>query len=179
MGIERGDQRGTERRVLRTAAEAREERLAQVEAFVESGEAQAASDAGGAPLRLKSGDFLTQRAGQKPAVTGRPTQAFIAALPRLFLDPLPSRMALYKDRDVAPKRLDEVTYAEVAYWLEGAPDLRKPFLARFRGRAQDPAFRAALIATLDAHPEWDPILFPEKYKPKPDAEPVGPAARQH
>jgi hypothetical protein len=153
----------------------------QVDAFVEAGEAQVADDPRGAALRLKSGEFYSRRAGQKAAVAPRPTQAFVASLPRMFLDPLPSRIALYKTRDVAPKRLGEVTYAEVAYWLEGAPDLRKPFLARFRARAHDPAFRAALVATMAAHPEWDPILFPEKYKPKPDAEPArdAPVARTH
>ena len=151
---------------------------AQVEAFVESGEAQASSDAGGAARRLKSGDFLTQRAGQKPAVTGRPTQPFIAALPRLFLDPLPSRMALYKDRDVAPKRLDDVTYAEVEpTGSRRAPDLRKPFLARFRGRAQDPAFRAALIETLELIRSGIPSCSPKSTKPKPDAS-GAPAARR-
>lgn len=151
----------------------------QVDAFIESGEAQVADDPRGAVQRLRSGEFYSRRAGQKAAVTPRPTQAFVASLPRMFLDPLPSRMARYRDRDVSPKRLDEVTYAEVAYWLEGAPELRKPFLQRFRARAQDPAFRAALVATLAAHPEWDPILFPEKYKPKPDAGPArdAPVAR--
>jgi hypothetical protein len=43
-------------------------------------------------------------------------------------------------------------------------------------KARDPAFRSALIANLRSHPEWDPILFPEKYKPKPPPEEPEPPA---
>ena len=62
-------------------------------------------------------------------------------------------------------------------WLKAPPDIRRPMLARFRPRVSDPAFRAALVANLKFHPEWDPILFPEKYKPKEPADPTG-AARK-
>ena len=37
-------------------------------------------------------------------------------------------------------------------------------LERFRQRAKDPQFRSKLIENLAAHPEWDRILFPEKYE---------------
>ena len=43
-------------------------------------------------------------------------------------------------------------------------------MQRFIPKAHDPAFRQALVANLRSHPEWDPILFPEKYKPKPPPE---------
>jgi hypothetical protein len=36
-----------------------------------------------------------------------------------------------------------------------------------RARAHDPEFRKAVIANMRFHPEWDPIIFPEKYLPKP------------
>ena len=51
-------------------------------------------------------------------------------------------------------------------------------MPRFRPRLADPAFRSELIANLKYHPEWDPILFPEKYKPKDPAQgsPGSPAA---
>ena len=102
-----------------------------------------------------------------------------AALPKVFLDPLPSRMARYKEREVQPKRVDDVSYAEVETWLKAPPDIRRPMLARFRPRVSDPAFRAALVANLKSHPEWDPILFPEKYKPKePAARRAPPATRR-
>jgi hypothetical protein len=137
--------------------------------FVESGEvrvAEARAARGAALLRLKSGEFYAGKTGQRTAVTSRLPPAFIGALPRLFLDPLPSRMARYKDRPVLPRQLDLVSYAEVETWLKAPPAVRRPLMARFQPRAHDPAFRAALVANLRFHPEWDPILFPEKYRPK-------------
>ena len=150
--------------------------------FVEGGEARLtepgskAKGAAPAPLRLKSGEYYTRKAEQpKGVVAPRPSQAFIATLPRIFLDPLPSRMARYKEREVQPKRIDEVSYAEVEAWLKAPPDIRRPMVARFRSLVSDPAFRAALVANLKFHPEWDPVLFPEKYKPKEPADPKGAA----
>jgi len=146
--------------------------------FVESGEMRLdgppAKGAATAPVRLKSGDFLTLKPGQRGAVAPRPSPAFISVLPKIFLDSLPSRMARYKDRQVQPKRVDEVSYAEVEAWLKAPPEIRRPLVPRFQSRASDPAFRSGLIANLKFHPEWDRILFPEKYEPKePEANAAG------
>ena len=54
--------------------------------------------------------------------------------------------------------------------------MRKLFVQRWRAKATEPAFRTALIANLNVHPEWDPVLYPEKYLPKPAPPP--PVARQ-
>lgn len=139
--------------------------------FIESGSAQLAA----APdtLNLKGGEFFTRKAGQKGAVTPRPSRAFIGAMPKAFLDPLPSRIARYKDRPVQPRRVDDVSYAEVEAWLKAPPEIRRLLFARFQPRASDPAFRSGLIANLKFHPEWDTILHPEKY---PLAEPETEAA---
>jgi len=146
--------------------------------FVESGEARLAGQrvkgAAAAPHQLRSGDFYTAKTGQRGAVAARPAPAFIGALPKLFLDPLPSRLARYKDRQSVPQRLEVVSYAEVETWLKAPLAIRRPLLARFQARAADPAFHAALAANLRFHPEWDPILFPEKYEPQ---EPGAEAAR--
>jgi hypothetical protein len=147
--------------------------------FVEGGEARVneppAKGAAAAPLRLKSGEFYSRKADQKGAVAPRPSAAFIGALPKVFLDTLPSRLGRYKEREVQPKRLEDVSYADVEAWLKAPPDIRRPLVARFRPRASDPAFRAGLVANLKFHPEWDPILFPEKYKPKEPANAPGAA----
>jgi len=142
--------------------------------FIESGETRLdgppAKGAATAPVRLKGGDFFTLKPGQKGAVAPRPSPAFIGALPKAFLDTLPSRMARYKEREVQPRQLELATYAEVETWLKGPPDIRRPLVKRFEQRADDPAFRAALVANLRFHPEWDPVLYPEKYeKPETDA----------
>jgi hypothetical protein len=126
--------------------------------FAESGETRVA--AGSAPLRLGTSDFCTRRNGQKASVALLPSKAFIAALPRHFLDPLPSRMALYKERQVLPRRLDEVSYAGVEAWLKAPPAIRRPLVARFEPLASDAAFRASVVANLKYHPEWKSVLYP-------------------
>jgi hypothetical protein len=135
--------------------------------FVEAGEARLTGSGapGAAPVRLKSGDFYTGDE-KKGGVAARPAPAFIDALPKAFLDPLPSRIARFGDRQVQPRRLEPVKYAEVETWLKAPREIRRRMPARFQSRAADPAFRAALIENLKFHPEWDPILFPEKYEPK-------------
>ena len=150
--------------------------------FVESGETrldgQPAKGAAPAPTRLKGGEFFTLKAGQKGVLEPRPSAAFIGGLPKAFFDALPSRKALYAERQVQPRRLDLVTYAEVEAWLKAPPDIRRPLVKRFQQRAAEPAFRSALIANLRFHPEWDPVLYPEKYeKPEPGAADGTPAAR--
>ena len=146
--------------------------------FVESGEvrlaAPRATGEAAATLRLKSGEFYTVKAQQKAVLASRPSPAFIGALPKAFLDPLPARMERYKDRQVQPRRLELVSYAEVETWLKAPLEFRRPMLPRFKSRAAEPAFRDALVANLRFHPEWDPVLFPEKYLPK---EPEGDVAR--
>jgi hypothetical protein len=130
----------------------------------------------GAPadtLRLRTGEFFSGKSVQRAAVRSRPTPEFIAALPRLFLDPLPSRLARVKDRPAQPRQMEVVNYAAVETWLKAPYAFRRPMPARFRGLADDPAFRDALVANMRFHPEWDRILFPEKYEPKEPPKPDG------
>ena len=82
-----------------------------------------------------------------------------------FFDPLPSRIARYKDREAQPRRIEDVSYADVEVWLKAPAGIRRPLVARFESRADDPKFRSSLEANLRFHPEWDPILYPEKYLP--------------
>jgi hypothetical protein len=124
-------------------------------------------------LRLRTGEFFSGKSVQRAGLRPRPTPEFIAALPKLFLDPLPSRLARVKDRSAQPRQLDVVAYAAVETWLKAPYAFRRPMPARFRALADDPAFRAALIANMRFHPEWDRVLFPEKYEPK---EPAAPGA---
>ncbi len=129
--------------------------------FVEGGSARL-----DAALALKSGEFFARKAGQKGGVAPRPSKEFMAAMPKAFFDPLPSRMARYKEREVQPRRIEDVSYADVEAWLKAPPAIRRPLVARFEPRALDPKFRAGLEANLRFHPEWDPILYPEKYEEK-------------
>lgn len=140
-------------------------------AFAEAGEVVLRERIGGKPagnFALKSGEFFARAGEAKATVTPRPTPAFIQRLPRAFLDTLPARAPLFKGRDVEPKALGEISFAEVEAWID-ADGLRPAFVARWKALAQNPAFRDALAANMRAHPEWDRIVFPEKYLPKPAA----------
>lgn len=149
-----------------------------LQVFVESGEAMVlerqAGLAVGTPQKLRSGEFLARAGSGKSAVSPRPPADFVPQLPRSFLDTLPSRAAMFKDRDVAPKALADISYADAQAWLTAEPALRRPAMPRWRPLTRNPAFRNALVANMAAHPEWDRVLFPEKYLPKPN--PGGAAA---
>ncbi len=139
-----------------------------VSMFVESGQAAVAERLNAKPLGatvpLSSGQFL-QRAGQpKSVVSPRPSPAFIAQLPRSFLDTLPERAAMFKGRNPAPKVTGPITYADARDWLSVEWTLRRPAMKRWRSLTRDAEFRKALVDNMPAHPEWDRALFPEKYR---------------
>jgi hypothetical protein len=119
------------------------------------------------PVAVGAGQSYVRRADQRGVLQPRPAPGFIAGMPGYYRDNLPERLAGFKDRDVSPRRLGDLAYEEVEPWLKGPPELRRPLMQRMRVRAQDPEFRKALIANMRFHPEWDRILFPEKYLPKP------------
>ena len=96
----------------------------------------------------------------------RPAADFIQRVPRPFIDTLPTRAALFAARDVPVKRLAAITYADVQAWIDAEPALRPLFVTRWKALAQTPEFRKGLAANMRAHPEWDCILYPEKYLPK-------------
>jgi hypothetical protein len=138
--------------------------------FVEAGDVRVAEGFAKAtresPTRLRGGQFYTRRADQRGAIQPRPTPAFVTAMPKPYRDNLPVRVVKYKDREVSPRPLGELDYADVEMWLKAPGEIRRVVMRRFIRKADDPAFRQALVANLRYHFEWDPILFPEKYKPK-------------
>ena len=132
------------------------------------------AESGGAPLierdkkpvstvTLKSGEVYLRSGAAKGAVTPRPTPAQMQRVPRGFRDSLPLRSAALKDRTVAPKATPPPGYAEFREWLLVEAPLRKTFTRRFVERTRDPAFRAGLVEHLSQHPEWEPVLFPERF----------------
>ncbi len=135
--------------------------------FMESGEARVAqvSSSGkvGDPIRIKGSQFFSCKQEQRGAVAPRPSQAFLAALPRSFMDTLPSRLAKFKERNVAPKRAGDFTYAEVRDWVNSVPAVRRAMVSHWQSKLGDPAFRSAIAAGLKDHPEWDRLINPEKY----------------
>jgi hypothetical protein len=132
---------------------------------------------GAEPVTLKQGDFLVAAQDRPPKTQPRPSADFTAAVPRPFRDTLPFRYNLFKDRAVAPKGQVPFTYADVEPWLNAEPAIRRQFVVMWRRKADNSAFRASLDHDLQKHPEWDPVLHPEKYEPPPEpAAPASPAA---
>ncbi len=150
--------------------------------FVEAGTVQVAEvQDGRAALAhtLRDGDSFVKRANEAAAAARRPPADLFQGLPRGFVDSLPRRAARFQANPVEPGAAVPVAYAEVSRWLNGEAPLRAMAVARFTPRIADRGFRAPLVAELRAHPEWDRVLFPEKYKPKPvvvAAKRVAPAA---
>lgn len=131
--------------------------------FVESGSAKLTERSNvRPPLQLVGGNFVSAKPGDKPSQSGRPTPEFLEQMPRPFRDPLPSRAAKFRDSLITPKPLGDVAYDDIAAWLSAEPGLRLPLVERWRPRLRDKTFRAAMIANLATHPEWDPLVFPEK-----------------
>jgi hypothetical protein len=142
---------------------------AEVALFVERGEARVGERQASGPsalVPLRAGDFYRRKGTARGAVAPSPAQDFVAEVPRFFRDSIPLRLERYRDRPVQPRQAGDFSYADVERWLKAEPSVRRPLMQRWRAKAREPAFRSALVANLGAHPEWDPILFPEKYKPK-------------
>lgn len=138
--------------------------------FVESGSAQVAEVQDGRAAHaqsLRDGDAFVKRANEAAAAARRPPADLLQGLPRGFADSLPRRVARFQANPVEPGAATPVAYAEVSRWLNGEAPLRAMAVPRFTPRISDRGFRAPLVAELRAHPEWDRVLFPEKYRPKP------------
>ena len=149
------------------------------EIFIESGAARfvelSKGGTSGAGRDVKGSEYLVRRPGQALAASPRPSADFIKSMPGYFRDDLPVFISRAKGRKAEPAREHEATYAEVEVWLKASAPIRKPLVARFQSRAKDSQFRSKLIENLAQHPEWDPILFPEKYEKKEEAEKAGKA----
>lgn len=132
--------------------------------FVESGTASL-TEPGGAPMPLTAGTFVERKAGAK-LVAGRPSPAFVSQMPRPFLDSLPLRAAQFAQTKVEAKALGAPSYAELKAWLSAEPTLRQALMKRWQPLVQG-EFRRSLEQNLVAHPEWERLLYPERFLPKP------------
>lgn len=119
------------------------------------------------PVVLRSGDFLVLHSGEAPRILGRPAREFLASLPREFQDQLPPRVARFKEREVRARSLGTFSYFEVEPWLDAEPSIRRRFVSDWAAKANDDAFREHLDAGLSRHPEWERLLHPERFEPRP------------
>ncbi len=138
--------------------------------FVESGELVpvAAGKSGLRGAARKAGEFAEVKSDQSLSVSGRPSAAFLAELPRAFVDTLPPLFAKYAARKIEPVLERPVHFAEVDMLLKMFPLERRQLLSRFSERLKDREFRAGVDGKISSYPEWDRILHPQKYLPKDD-----------
>lgn len=116
-------------------------------------------------VALKSGTLFARVGNDKASVAQHPPSAFMQSVPKAFLDPIPARTELFKGKAEPPiKSLGELTYAEATPWLSAELPLRNALVALWKGQL-NPDLRAGLASHIKAHPEWDRVLFPEKYLP--------------
>jgi len=132
--------------------------------FVESG-SQTMVERGGAGSRLAlgAGASYLRRGAAKGEVAQRPDPELLKRVPRGFRDTIAARAKNFAGREVEPKPLPAPDYAALRPWLAAEPALRREFPRRFTPLLREPGFRAALAAQLPAHPEWERVLYPERF----------------
>lgn len=132
--------------------------------FAEDGAQQAArfDDKGraGAPLKLATEQFVGIEANKPQLATGRPSRAFLAAMPRPFRDRLVPASAPPNAGKAPPVKERDADFADVAAWLQAPLPARRAFVARFKPRLADAGFRAQLDRALGQSVEWKPVLHP-------------------
>lgn len=141
--------------------------------FAEEGEQAAAriDDKGkaGPPLKLPAEQYAAIDSTKPQPAPGRPARDFLAALPPSFRDGLQPVPRVPNAGKVAPVKEHDVEFADVQAWL-GAPassfsSARAGFVARFKPRLSDAAFRKALDAAFGDSAEWKAILHPPRPSP--------------
>lgn len=136
--------------------------------FVESGTVNVTERRAGQAtpvVALKSGTLFSRAGNDKASVAQHPPSAFMQSVPKAFLDPIPARAELFKARAEPPaKVLGDLSYAEATPWLGAELPLRTLLVPHWKTQL-NPDLRAGLASHIKAHPEWDRVLFPEKYLP--------------
>jgi hypothetical protein len=128
--------------------------------FAERGTEAVTGRRGGVALALQAGQAAVAQ-GEAPArAQPRPPAGWLARIPRAFRDTLPSRLSQFQGPPPAARARPQPRYADVQAWLAAEPGLRRELPARWAEWLSDPAFKAAVLARLDQHPEWEPLVRP-------------------
>ena len=140
------------------------------EVFVESGSARVSetgrTGADAKPREVRGGDFAGRTAERPLAVGSGAPQPFVTAMPRHFMDTLPSRADKYRTTRAELTVDRPIGFAEAEPWLNGP--YRRVFIKRLQPRLSDAAFRAAVTANAQAYPEWSSAPTPQP-QPEPQA----------
>jgi hypothetical protein len=138
------------------------------ELFIEAGGARLverlANGRDGQASDAKRGEHWSKAASGRFVMVANVPMAFVDAMPRHYLDPLPSLARKFNAKPTLVVDHD-ITYAEAEPWLAGIE--RAAFEKRFASRLRDPSFRKAVEPHVARYSSWDRMLHPEKYAPKP------------
>jgi hypothetical protein len=131
-------------------------------AFIESGQARVVDRRPRfvRSMELLGGEYVELEGQKVPVRAPRPSAVFLAAVPVPFRDSLPARLPIFAERNVAPRDAGTFNYKDVEEWLNIDRTLGRRLVRVWGAKANDPAFRADLIANLAEHPEWFPVLYP-------------------
>ena len=142
-----------------------------IEMFVETGSVKmteaAKSDASGS--ETKAGGYAARAAGKPVESATRAPSAFVATMPRDFMDPLPKRASKFASARADPAPDRDATFPEAQPWLTGP--YRVAFMKRFEPKLADPAFRTAAEANSKVVPEWNAVVAKPKAEPAPPPPP--------
>jgi hypothetical protein len=128
---------------------------AQLAAKVENGRAATS-------LKLAVEQYAEVDPARPQPVAGRPPRAFVAAMPPNFRDRLARVPNVPNDGKVLPTRERDADFADVEPWLTAQLPGVKSFVARFRPRLADQAFRKALERSLGQQADWKAALHPPR-----------------
>lgn len=138
-----------------------------IEMFVETGSVKMTEatkpDASGS--ETKAGGYAARAAGKPVESAARAPSAFVATMPRDFMDPLPTRASKFAAARADPAPDRDATFPEVQPWLTGP--YRVAFMKRFEPKLADPAFRTAAEANSKVLPEWNAVVAKPKAEPAP------------
>jgi hypothetical protein len=138
-----------------------------IEIFVETGSIKMTEvtkpDVSGS--ETKAGGYAARTAGKPVESAARAPSAFVATMPRDFMDPLPKRASKFASARADPAPDRDATFAEVQPWLTGP--FRVAFMKRFEPKLADPAFRTAAEANGKVLPEWNAVVAKPKVEPVP------------
>ncbi|NDP41935.1 MAG: hypothetical protein GZ089_04330 [Aromatoleum sp.] len=139
------------------------------EIFVESGAARITemgrSGKPGSAHDATAGEYWSQGVDRSITTQRGAPAKFVAAMPRHLTERLGSFAARHKGQSAAFTADRDIALAEADVLLAGP--YRKTFVRRFSSRLADPAFRKEVDAGIAAYPEWDRVLHPEKFRPRP------------
>jgi hypothetical protein len=141
-----------------------EARAASASFFAETGDARITARREASSLA--TGQYLSiVKADPAPARPSVPPPAWLKTVPVALKDKLPPRRDRFDGKEVAVPAGAAVRYADIEPWLQAETRVRTALLPRWRPLARNARFKADILANMKQHPEWDRILFPEKYAP--------------